>query len=142
MKKLFIYCAVAIGLSAGLTSCGTVALQTYGEYGSVTDYSKYDVFISEATSVSFDYVPMGSVTAYVESGYDPKESGKVSLWGPSKKEIIKATSDDAVRVLVQNAKEIGANGIINVKSVYKPIWNETMKDYIGTYTATGMAIKK
>lgn len=135
MKKILILCA----LVAGLSSCA-VKLHQYGEYGAVTDYSQYNMFISEATAVNFEYQPLGSVVAYVESGY-ANATANANFWGSTNSGYILATPDDAVRVLVENAQKIGAYGIINVKIKYQPVWNESMKEYIGTYTATGMAIK-
>ena len=135
MKKLFIVFAVAISLS----SCA-VQVHQYREVGSVTDYSQYNMFITEATAVSFEYQPLGSVVSYVESGY-ATSTANTNIWGEANGQYIQATSDDAVRVLVQNAQKIGAYGIMNVKVTYRSVWNEKMKDFIGTYTATGMAIK-
>lgn len=135
MKKLFIVLAIAIGMS----SCA-VQLHQYGEYGAVTDYSQYNMFITEATAVNFEYQPLGSVVAYVESGY-ANATANTNIWGEAKSQYIEATPDDAVRVLVQNAQQIGAYGIMNVKLQYKLVWNEKMKSYIRTYSATGMAIK-
>jgi len=135
MKKFFVVLAVAIGLS----SCA-VQVHQYREVGSVTDYSQYNMFITEATAVSFEYQPVGSVVSYVESGY-ATSIANTNIWGEANGQYIQATADDAVRVLVENAQKIGAYGIMNVKVTYRSVWNEKMKDFIGTYTATGMAIK-
>lgn len=127
-KKFFLLSVLVLGLS----SC-IVQGPKYSEFGSVTNYSNYDLFITEATSVSFEYQPLGSVTSYVESGYS---SGYVRSG-----DFILATSDAAIRVLADEAKKIGAYGIINVKVVFNNRWDAQAKMYIPSYTATGMAIK-
>jgi len=139
MKKLFILLAVV----AGLSSCATPGPQ-YSEFGTVTSYSDYDMFITEATSLNFNYEPLGSVSAYVESGY---ANGIVK-----RANFVSATPDDAIRVLTEKARQIGAFGIMNVKIQVSVIANPhytgnnnilNMQEYafLRTYKASGMAIK-
>ena len=123
MRKLLLLLPIVF-----FTSCMIQGPQ-YAEYGRLVDYSGYDMFISEATSVSFEYEPLGSVVANVESGYNKKE-----YW--------EAKPEDALRVLVREASRKGANGIINVKIEYHKIWYNDYKSFRGSYTATGMAIRK
>lgn len=136
MKKLFIIFAFAI---ISLTSFA-VEVHQYKEVGSITDYSKYNMFITEATAVNFEYQPLGSVVSYIESGYTSCVPN-TNIWGQANGQYIQATADAALRVLVENAQKIGAYGIMNVKVTYGSVWDEKMKKFIGTYTATGMAIK-
>ena len=124
VKKILFVIALVLGLS----SCASMLNPKYIESGYVTDYSMYDMFITEATAVNFDYVPVGSVDAFVQSGYKGKT-------------FVNATPDDAVRVLVEKAKLVGAYGLISVKITYQRLWYNDYKNYVGGYTATGMAIK-
>lgn len=119
MKKILFACLIVLGLS----SC-TALGPKYSSGGFVVDYAKYDMFISEATAVSFDYQPLGSVVAYVSNGYYNRD-------------FVVVTPDDAVRVLVDEARRIGAYGIINVQIKNRP-GNENEGQ---GYTATGMAIR-
>lgn len=123
MKKILVCCALAFGL----TSCYSLLTQ-YDETGYVIDYSRYDMFITEATSVNFDYQPVGSVVAFVSSGYQGKE-------------YIEASPSGAVKVLVEEARNVGAYGLMNVKIKCTPRWDTKTEKYIIAYSATGMAIR-
>ncbi|MDX3913813.1 MAG: membrane lipoprotein lipid attachment site-containing protein [Pseudosphingobacterium sp.] len=127
------------------------------------DYSKYSsngFFISESNSVSFDYVPISSVSATVADGYvqksidglqrksNQKKDNVYSDKSPvnserfSKGEYVEFTVSDAVELLYKRSTDLGANGIINLK--IRRVSGYDKKGYwkgIG-YEATGMAIKK
>ncbi len=116
-----------------LTSCGGVSGPKYSVITGSVDYSQYTksgFFITEANSVSFSYNPIGSVTAVVTSGND---GGK----------FVEANYEDALYYLHSKAKEIGGNGIINLKFEFIPSRNlqygvVTMSQVV----ATGMAIRR
>ncbi|MBK5722784.1 hypothetical protein JGH11_18085 [Dysgonomonas sp. Marseille-P4677] len=118
MKKYFV-CLALLLLS--------VSCATYNSYTVVVDYSKYAMegfFITESNSVSFEYMPVGSVITSV-TGYikTPKGNRKV-------------TAEDALYNFTEECKAMRANAAINVK-----ILVETNKGAIEGYRITGMAIK-
>lgn len=105
------------------------------------DYSEFaqaGFFITEANSVSFEYKTVGSVSAYVQSG---GKNGAYTYSNSSKllaNQVI-MTPRDAVKKLYDEAKALGANGIINLKIIrtFDPF------TYLNDgYEATGMAIVK
>lgn len=126
----------------------------------VIDYSKYSdasFFITESNSVAFDYKPLGSLMAGFQSGYETVKNDVVAV--PVKKKkwyddneaetpkpaqttnvFIAATPEKSVDELVKKAKEIGANGLINLKVVYVPSVDAFLR--YDSYHATGMAIRK
>ena len=123
MKKVILFLLATIMLSG-------CSLFKYAEYSHIVYYDEYpDFFISEANSVSFEYEPIGSVSAYIVSGY---VRGKYR----------EATPETAIYLLYQKAKEENANGIINLK--VEKIYTYNNKGYAtGSYIrASGMAIIK
>lgn len=138
-------------LMLGLSSCKS----SYPYYQSVgyLDYSQFakeGIYLTEANSVSFDYEPLGSVSATLRSGY--KEGERVSkfqytdMMGQSHKtekysKWTHPTCDDALRLVAECAKEQGANGVINLKTQTYTTLLSGGKESI-TIVATGMAIKK
>lgn len=163
MRRL-IYLAFVLVLS----SCGIIAPKTIF-VSSVTwvDYKPYSdqgFFITESNSVSFDYIPVSSLSSIYRSGYasvdmidntDRKERGyrddvysKTIQTRNTKVEVgdfIEATPQDALDELYRKAVELGANGIINLRiGAFTEIGTDNRGDYITLigYTATGMAIKR
>ncbi len=143
---------ILVALIAGISSCTTkipyVAVTNYIDY---EPYSKQGIFITEANSVSFDYTPMGSVTATIKSGYEKKTRVSNSFYtdyngvkrtGMEKYDAFKAaTPEDGVALMVESVKEKGGNGIINFHIA--PITEIVDKEIVCTgYLLTGMAIKK
>lgn len=126
MKKInFILIAI---ISFGLTSC---MFKPYIVYSEISYYDEFEgFFITESNSVSFEYEPVGSITAMVENGF-------------LKGKYIKASTKDALRILYNEAEKSGANGIINLKFSY--VWEHDKNSNITTLKgviATGMAINK
>jgi uncharacterized protein YbjQ (UPF0145 family) len=121
MRKMILIVAV---LPLLFSSCVT---ERYTEISSVVDYSKYakkGFFLSESNSVNFEYEAFGSLSVVVLSGKKQGEGYKV------------ASSDDAVRLLYEKAKDLGVNGLINVKFDYSTVNKRSL------VTASGMAIKR
>lgn len=120
----------------------------------VLDYSiheKHGVFLTQSNSVSFDYKPLGSVTALQLDGHKDmklaKKLAKADYFndGAVDKEKdsnwLYPTREAVLEAMCKKAKEIGANGIIDLRIYYKS--NYIAKGYIQEgYEATGMAIKK
>lgn len=112
-----------------------------------SSYSKEGFFITESNSVSFEYEPIGSIITEVYSGYNAEEikiKEENEIYGEITKTIkkgvyVKASPDDAIYFLIEQAKELGANGIINLK--IQPVSSKNEYKIIGYYV-TGMAIKK
>lgn len=131
-----------------LSSCASIPdiRKPYIRSNGVVDYSEYtsrNFFITESNSVSFDYDPIGSVVAFVESGWEVLNrttktiTSKDDVYGTASKEKIKygdyvyAELNDAIEELYQVCKEMGADGVIN--------FSYSSSD--GEYVVSGMAIK-
>jgi uncharacterized protein YbjQ (UPF0145 family) len=116
---------------------GCIIRHPYLESISPIDYSEYTksgFFLTESNSVSFDYNPIGNISATITSGYVGKQ-------------FVKATYEDALQLLHENAREMKANGIINLKFSYSigdHVVNnfDTQNNYYSSITASGMAIRR
>lgn len=161
MRKIFLFF-----IAVSMMSCSAQVYYYKSVAYSPVDFRPYTesgFFITESNSVGFDYKPVSLVFAYVASGYLPDENNIATDTGESfepvsstfrddmyyrpkrvkpvdisKLEYRAATQADAVEKLVQAAKELGANGIINLK--LQVDYGEVGLD--PTYSATGMAIIK
>lgn len=137
-----------------LSSCAVVRKPTSLSI-TVINYSKYSddgFFITESNSVSFDYKAIGSLISSYQSGFEVKKNESVGTpkktkWYDDPVEVPKttnvfigATPEKAVDELVRKAKEIGANGVINLK--VDLVTSSPVGSPYYSYQATGMAIKK
>lgn len=134
MKKVLFF-ILAIGL---FTSCATSTISYPEPYGFSTflDYSPLTnkgIYVTESNSVSFDYKTLGSVSATEVSGWVKKEKelrvanknkknnvddmyADIESNRPVGKYIpITASLDVAMERMANTLKEVGANGIINLK---------------------------
>ncbi len=144
MKRILLL----LTLSVIVCSCATVDLRTpYSRYHGVVDYSSYlsrGFFITESNSVNFDYEPIGSITAVVQSGWEVLDrtnqriTSNDDVYGTYNKSKVKygdylsATLDDAIEELYTAAIALGANGVINFR----------ITSTEGEYVASGMVIKR
>lgn len=137
MKKVPIIFAVL--LSIILTGCGPTA--QYIERVDFLDYSEYSkegFFITESNSVSFDYIPLGSIAVYMYAG----EGGNWYLVNG----VMRYKSNSlpypgrALELAVSESKRIGGNAIINLKISPSTI-NLIGVDQSG-FILTGMTVKK
>lgn len=109
------------------TSC-YVAKPTYSVRGYTIDFSKYSddgFFITEATSVSFEYKPIAAVMIEAKSGFEVigtkkrkiiEDDGTVRTVDADKYGNFKfADIDDCFVKLHKIAKDKGANAVMNVK---------------------------
>lgn len=131
-----------------MSSCTTIK---YFEYATNIDYSKYyntDFFITESNSVSFDYIPISSVSVEIVSGdivageRPPmiiKENVYNPEWGKYKQGIYKeADYSDVLSKIVDECKKYKANGVINLKFITKRgEYGKVLSIY-----ASGMAINR
>ena len=144
MKKLLL-----ITLVAALSSCSTAKYaMTVG--ANVLDYSKYSesgFFITESNALSKEYTPVASIMFEYRSGYEvlkPEEkitdkrgyvyTTKAAVYGSYKK----VSQEDAIDAMVVMAKEIGANGIINLKLT---VLGSSIGRNDSGFSVSGMAIK-
>lgn len=149
MKKV-LFLILAIGL---FTACVTPKMpEPYG-FSSFLDYSPLTdkgIYVTESNSVSFDYKTLGSVSVtevggWVKKGKEPKatrESNKsrnddmyVGLdrnQYTGKNAYVAPSFEMAMERMVNTLKEVGANGIINLK-----VQRESNRIII-----SGMAIRK
>jgi uncharacterized protein YbjQ (UPF0145 family) len=115
-------------------------------------YQKKGFFFTEASSVSFEYSPVSSVSATNYSGYElANQPGKVmdDVYGreiqqtgvKTTNKFIPASKAKVLEAMYQKALESGANGIINLKIEYVRYYVEKGY-YVDGYQGTGMAIKK
>ena len=153
MRKFLFISAVALLLSA----CATMPKRAYTSYSAsfdFTEFTKDGFFITESNSVSFDYAPIGSISGVVTSGYevlgrDKGQKMKDDVYSQEKNEKIRygeykyADFRNVLLEIVESAKKLGANGIINLDVKYNPGTNDIYgKEVIpSSYIASGMAIK-
>ena len=121
-------------------------------YTSFIDYSQLDsqgIFATESNSVSFDYVPVGSVCVEECGGWEghriePDWEDEYEIYNnfsTEKNGYTPPSLDNAFYNLAKKLKEERANGIINLKIMYG---NKMVREnlFVGTITITGMAIRK
>lgn len=155
MKKFLFISVMALLLSG----CVTMQKRAYTSYCATfdfTEFTKQGFFITESNSVSFNYEPIGSISGVVISGYEVlgKESQGGSktqddVYYREKTEKVKygeymlADFRDALFEIVEAAKELGANGIINLDVSYQSGTVDINGNEItpSSYSASGMAIK-
>ena len=127
-----------------ITSC-YVAKPTYSVSDYTIDYSKYyqdGFFITEATSVSFEYKPISSVMIVSKSGYEVigkmkrkiiEDDGTIRTIDADKYGSFKiADIEDCFEKLYDVAQVKGANGAMNIKIEFS----------VNGWVLTGMLIKK
>ena len=133
-------------LLSGCTTVQIVPIRT----ASFIDFTKYKGFyLSQASTADFKYSNLGIVTSYCKSGAEKTKDIKHAPVIPNdsfedfygKYSYVAATSEDAIFLLYEKAKEIGADGILNLKIEYLPDTNSTTNLYY-SYSASGMAIKR
>lgn len=147
MKRTIITIAIVTAL---LTSCAPniqyVASSSYINYQT---YAEQGVYITESNSVSFDYTPLGSVSAVVFPGYvkstrlsqykyedlngNPQPTETYNKWQS-------ADVTDAIALAVEKAKQQGGNGIINFR--VQPTSESNGKTVRHGFLVTGMVISK
>lgn len=129
-------------------SCVSIPMPTYEKNAFYVDYSQvsavYGVFLTEATSVNFDYDPIGSIEVTELSGVITSEQiveQVDDIYGKSTKTVKKgeylyASTESVVSTVAKLAKEKGGDGIINLKIKYV-----FQNDKPG-YSISGMVIKR
>lgn len=129
------------------------------------DYKKYssdNFFVTESNTAQKEYSPLGSITALAMSGtignyktkfvddvYGGKDDSSIDysdihgleqIESTSSNKYIRVTAQTAVDLLYKKAKDIGANGIINLKITYIPSYSLSSGNISDGYSATGMAV--
>lgn len=153
MRKFLFISAMALLLSA----CA-VPKRAYTSYSTSFDFTEFTndgFFITESNSVSFDYDPIGSISGVVTSGYevlgkDKQRESKMKddVYYQEKNEKVRygeykyADFRNVLFEIVESAKKLGANGIINLDVVYSPGTVDMKNKEItpSYYIASGMAI--
>jgi hypothetical protein len=114
------------------------------------DFTKYpDFYITQSQSLDFKYKPIGLITSTVISGYKRKQTEAENMVVNDQKyfavnstmdhDFIGMTAKDAVDLIYEKAKAMGANGIIGIKIDYIPSGTPGFSTY--GFTASGMAIE-
>lgn len=150
MKSKSVLITLIIVCSTLLSSC--YVGRSYYQNVFTLDYSRYSangIFLTEANSVSFDYQPVGSISAVVLSGYNKTKTTKTNkeqdgIYGDRTYETtkvsndgyVKATPEQALDAAVAALADMGANGIINITI------STTVQDGQSGYELRGMAIRK
>lgn len=132
MKKV-LFLILAIGL---FTACVTPKMPAPYGFSSFLDYSLLTdkgIYVTESNSVSFDYKTLGSVSVtevggWVKKGKEPKNTRKSNKSGDDdmyvgidksqytgKNLYVTPSIDVAMERMANTLKEIGANGVINLK---------------------------
>lgn len=130
MKHFFRLFVMGLLLLMTMSACGPKVI--YHVESGVIDYSYYSskgMFLTESNSVNFDYEPLGSIIINVCPGDLPG----TSHW-------MEAKPVAGVRELVNKATEMGANGVINLKT--EPFTIVVEKVSLTGIQVTGMAIKR
>lgn len=138
MKKVVL---IALTLVA-LGSCTPLVFEQNAGY---IDYSAFPgIFISESNSVSFEYQPIGSLYAEEISGQYQvvkKKVGTNEIYGDEYAVVDgkyrHADPQSALAFAVQKVKQMGGDGIINLK-----INSAKSEDKRRMYYVTGMVIKR
>lgn len=138
-----------------LTSCAVkYPYKRYSNAIDFTEVTRSGFFLTESNSVSFQYDPLGSVSAVVESGYEvigqKKEQSQDDIYSYNELANLKfgkykfAEPEDAISELITAAKKLGANGIINLNLRYTSAIYDKNGIIISpsSYVVSGMAIKK
>ena len=140
MKKL-----VFIALIALLFSCTTTKFVSKNVY--LFDFRPYTEkgFLMSTTNIGSNYTSIGEISVQCESGYiynekainrDETESTGVKVMTLNKKTPKRQwTVDEVLAELYNEAKAVGANGVINIKVETKR--NEGFTDY----SISGLAVK-
>jgi uncharacterized protein YbjQ (UPF0145 family) len=144
MKRL-----TALLLSAlAVTSCRA----PYYSSSASIDYSRFskkDFFFTESNSVNFNYTPIASVMDTERSGYEHLMKDGVVQYRTTDygykmpkttKKLISATVETTLDNLYNNAVQMGANGVINLKVVSE--YSVGKLPVLIGYSASGMAIKR
>lgn len=149
MKNTFLVIASTLLLA----SCATL-YRAPRSYIGIIDYSpltEQGIYVTESNSVSFDYKAIGSVYAEEVGGWvrkdgkpesnDPKEP--YYLFSSGKKKIYVLPDINSIfKKLVDQLKQSGADGIVNLKiesTIEQDLATKLPYDKI---IVTGMAIKK
>lgn len=136
MKKIILICIVA--LATAFTSCETA--EKFSQGCSVIDYSAFPgMFLTESNSVNFEYQPIASLYAHELTGQYKVVKKKVQTddiyndeYEVTEGHMRYANPQSALAYAAQKAREMGGNGIINLRIV---------KIDRG-YSVTGMVIKR
>lgn len=135
MKKTILLATFAISMLT-LQSCYTY----YYEQAYTIDFREYveDGFLISPTDTGFDYTPLGQLEVdytlgeTIPKGYSKKdlEKGIDGYYFPTSKRIMDR--------IVDEAKELGGDGIVCFKVTYFPPTKKNMQPY---YMATGVVVK-
>lgn len=144
MKRLLFIFAVVL-----LTSC--VSLSPIVNFIDYSAYNADGIFLTESNSVNFKYEPIGSVQVLLYSSFRQKEPVSKELAKERKMEDAiygssstnrtvyqGATASEALNLAVSQAKNKGANAIINLKCDYFPASKNAPSGWI----VSGMAVHK
>jgi hypothetical protein len=139
---------MAFILTFSLTSC--ISITPVVSFVDYSQYSANGMFLTESNSVNFLYEPVGSINVLLYSGYTvdnkqeasevKKEKGDDIYYSPNPvaTRFKGSTIQEALRLVVEQAKDRGANAIINLKCEYVPGYKYTPPGW----HVSGMAIKK
>lgn len=147
MKYIYLLIAVVC-----LSSCG-IKLPAPEARVFNLDYRYLDengIFVTESPSVSFDYKAVSSIAVEVKGGYVTRDEADRILednndlyYYPTSnrnKVYVGPIVRDAYDVLIEKMREIGANGIINIRIDQDRVMNGDV--YVDRITISGMAIEK
>ena len=144
---------IMIATVATLTACETIKTNTFTQAASALNYQQIggsDMFLTESNSVNSEYTPIASLIVYETTGrtvenveYTERIAGS-EIYGTTPEVKIKqgknryANMASALAFAVKTAKEMGGNGIINIKT--DMLFDEF--NIPKTAIITGMVIKK
>ena len=144
MKKLFLLMAITILF----LSCASPAYFIRSKSIDFSQYTAKGFFFTESNSVSFEYMPLGSISVFGRNGYELSSlkdevqdpDGALLLNNYTNKKWKTININDLIAHLYEEAIAMGADGVINLQQIYLPA-NEKQNVLEG-WLVTGMAIKR
>lgn len=141
MKKLFFVLAVVI-LASCQTSSRFYKTETY-----FTDFRPFAEkgFLMTTQPITDKYTSIGEVSFQCKAGYDPEKrkkavTGDEMYYTPTAKIPPKQCDvNDVLNQIYIKAKELGANGIVQLRIEYNEETNKL--HYFSDITVTGLAVK-
>lgn len=151
MKKFHLFFVVA----ATFFLCSCFTPRKFGYSTRYFDYSEYvntGFFITESTTVPFEYSPVGSMSVTEYSGEDktnvvvksPSKSsedldGIYGMTPKRPKNYREATAKSAVAAMVERARKVGANGLVGI-SIHTDV--DENSQTVLSVTVSGMLINR
>lgn len=137
MKKILMCCSLVLILASCASYPKPFATSTKFDY---SQFKAANVYVTQSPSVNFEYEALGEVQGISYAGYDKKQVKSNTVKGSYAvaSHYVAASSQIAIKKMIEELKAMGANGIINLHYSYIPDLTTGMK--IDKVVISGMAI--